>query len=67
MKGETYKNKPIYTFVDDKRNGGMIVECSVCEGQFDTPNTSKTIPRFQTDFTCPHCKTDLVYPEYASW
>jgi hypothetical protein len=60
-------NKPIYTFWDDKPNGGMIVVCSVCEGHFDTPNTLETYPRFQTDHTCPHCKTDLIYPEYASW
>ena len=54
-------NKPIYTFVTDKPNGGMIVECSVCEGQFDTPNTT------QTEHQCPHCKTDVVYPDGASW
>ena len=54
-------NKPIYTFVTDKPNGGMIVECSVCEVQFDIPNST------QTEHTCPHCKTDVVYPDGASW
>jgi ribosomal protein L33 len=67
MKGETYNNKPIYTFVDDKKDGGMIVECSVCEGQFDVLNGCNTIPRFQTTHTCPHCRSEVIYPEYASW
>jgi len=54
-------SQPIYTFVEDKPNGGMIVECSICDGQFDTPNNC------ETKHTCPHCKTELIYPEYASW
>ena len=61
MKGETYKNKPIFTFVNDKKGGGKIVECSVCEVQFDILNTC------ETNCTCPNCHTPLIYPEYASW
>ena len=64
---QTERKKPIYTFVTDKPNGGMIVECSVCEGQFDTPNSLDSVPQFQTQHTCPHCKTDVVYPDGASW
>jgi hypothetical protein len=69
QKGNTQmqNTKPIYTFVTDKPNGGMIVECSVCEGQFDTPNSLESVPQFQTQHTCPHCKTDVVYPDGASW
>ena len=53
--------KPIYTFVTDKPNGGMIVECSVCGVSFDIPNST------QTEHQCPNCKTDVVYPDGASW
>ena len=53
--------KPIYTLWCDKPNGGTIVECSVCEGHFDIENST------QTEHQCPHCKTELQYPEYASW
>ena len=61
-------NKPIYTFVTDKPNGGMIVECSVCRGEFDLPSEFASVPlKFQTEHTCPHCNTNVVYPEYASW
>ena len=59
QKREENKTKPIYTFVDDKKGGGVIVECSVCEAQFDVGKG--------TEYQCPSCKTDLVYPEYASW
>ena len=51
----------IFTFVDDKKDGGMIVECGLCSGHFDTPNapTTKAI--------CPHCNQEVHYPEYASF
>ena len=63
QKGNTQmqNTKPIYTFVTDKPSGGMIVECSVCQSEFDTPNST------QTEHQCPNCKTELQYPEYASW
>jgi hypothetical protein len=61
MTSNTHNDKPIYLFVEDKPNGGMIVECSICGSNFDLPNSCGTC------HTCPNCNTELIYPEYASW
>jgi len=59
---------PIFTFVDDKKDGGMIVECGVCHGHFDLPNPfSFNPPVFNTEADCPHCDRKVYYPKYASW
>lgn len=54
-------NEAIFTFVDDKKGGGMVVECGLCQGHFDTPRGGAT------EATCPHCNQEVHYPEYASF
>ena len=54
-------NEAIFTMIDDKKDGGMIVKCGLCKGHFDIPN------EIVTEVACPHCNQEIHYPEYASF
>ena len=39
-------------FIDDDKNGGMIVECGFCSFEFNEKGLE----------VCPKCKNDLIFP-----